>query len=236
MDVSIIDKFLENSFVPIYGIAFVISLFKYSKYYHTPLKFVPILLLYTFLNELLGGLILRNPEFSLFNGNFYSHYTFMIYNIYTIIFYSYFYYLYWHYLKNKKQKKYILYGAFFHGTIVLINPFFHDFLLESQVYSYIVGGIILIISTIFYLQNQSKISKFIFIKTDLLSWISTGLLVFYLGYLPIKILRFYNATHVVIRESPNIRRLHLALILIMYICFIIGFMKMRRMKSVREEN
>ncbi len=229
MNLAMIEEFLDKYFVVIYGITLLAALFKYSRYYDTPFKFLPILILYTFLNELLGGLVRQNSQFSLFINDSYSWYNMIIYNIYIIVFYLYFYYLYRHYIENEKHKKLIVYGGALFILIALINPFVQDFRFEGQAFAYVLGGIVLITCSMYYFNGRRKNSKLIFEKTDLLSWISLGLILFYLGYLPIKILRYYNAMEG-ISEDSYVRKTHLSLIIIMYGCFILGFLFMRRIQ------
>ena len=51
---EILDTILENASQPLYALTLLVALIKYPKYYSTPLKYFPILLMYTFLTELLG--------------------------------------------------------------------------------------------------------------------------------------------------------------------------------------
>ncbi|MEK6154639.1 hypothetical protein WIW50_15330 [Flavobacteriaceae bacterium 3-367] len=207
-----------------------VALLRYRKYYYTPLKYLPILFAYTFFNELLGFLLLNNEEFSLFANDRYSFYNMVIYNIYSIFFYLYFLYLYWCYIENAKAKAFIRYSGIFFLLVALINPFFQDFMIRSQLYSYLVGGFLLIICSVLYLIQLRDPGRTFSLSRDLLFWLSLGLLIFYLGYLPIKIIKnssIINDMGVAIMA----RRIHLSLILIMYSCFIIGFLRMRRRLS-----
>lgn len=230
MTLDFLDVLLENTFVPIYGVALVVALIYYPKYYNTPLKYLPILFVYTFLNELLGVLIYRYDLFSLFVNDIYSYYTWVIYNIYNIVFYLYFYYVFWCFIENENHKKFIGFGGIFFIVVSLINPFFQNFLIESQVFAYVVGGLALLLCTLLYFLQLCGVPKTFYVSRDILFWLSIGLSIFYVGYLPIKIVRYFNAAHG-FNEFVHLRKIHLSLILIMYVCFIIGFLRMRRILS-----
>lgn len=226
--------FLDYYFLWVYGIALLVALWRYPRYFDTPLKYFPILLMYTLLNETFGVLIYVSEQIRLIFSDFFSFYNWAIYNIYGIIFYLYFFYVYWCYLSKKSHKRIIIYGGIVYITASIINPFYQNFLLESQLYAYIIGAIFLICCAIFYfIDLYTKYGSW-FLKRDLLSWISIGMLIFYLGYIPIKILRHYE----VFDDQAGalfIRKVHWALILIMYGSFIVGFLLMRRRRATIEE-
>ncbi|PCJ94463.1 MAG: hypothetical protein COA50_11925 [Flavobacteriaceae bacterium] len=95
--------------------------------------------------------------------------------------------------------------------------------------AYLVGGIVTIIGTILYFMDYKRRSQQLFDSRDIMSWLSVGLLVFYSGYLPIKIIRQYallnNPT-----EPSYVRTIHYSLIIAMYTLISIGFMRMKRLK------
>jgi hypothetical protein len=225
---------LEKSFILIYGLTFVISMAKYPRYFNTPLKFIPILFLYTFLNEFLGGLVLNSRELSFFSSDLYNNNTWVIYNIYTIVFNLYFLYVYWNYLQNEGYKKFTIYAGCLFIVIAFINILLQDFSKESQVLTYCFGALNLIVCGILYFNNRRINSKAPFGTDDILSYLSLGLILFYIGYLPIKITRYFFIQNN-ISESIYVRPLHLALIVLMYLVFIIGFLKMRRMPPIKEK-
>lgn len=222
MEIHLVDSLLENSFVPIYGATLVVAMMRYPKYYDTSLKYFPILILYTFLNELLGELIFTYDSFSLAFNNLYSDNYLVIYNIYNIIFFLYFLYLFRSYIQNKKYKTLIKYAGLIFLIVSLINPFYQNFFLEYQRLIFFVGSFTLIGCIVLYLMDNSKHPK----QNNILLWLGIGLLIYHLGYFPIKVLRYYNELEGIV-ENPNMRRIHLFLILVMYTSFIIGFIKMK---------
>lgn len=227
MHFSLIDLILENSFIPFYGVTLVLSVVKYSKYYDTPLKYFPIILLYTFLNEILGYFIFNYEEYALVLDKAYNSYTVVIYNIYNVFFYCYFFYLFSNYIENKIQRNIIRIGSLAFLIIAAINPFFQNVLIENQTYTYVFGGLVLLITVLFYGLQPLSEKKNMNLKNNILGWLSVGLFIFYSGYLPIKISRYMNSLSGEI-EAPYVRRIHLSLIAAMYICFIIGLLRMKR--------
>lgn len=226
MDLDVVDLFLENSFVPIYGITLVVAMVNYPKYFDTTLKYYPILLLYTFLNELLGDLIYKYDSFSLAFNNLYADNYMVIYNIYNVIFFLYFIYLFRSYIKSTVYRTIIKYAGLLFLIVSFVNPFFQNFFLEYQRMVFFVGAVVLIATIAVFLTESGKSQKRISRKNNILIWMGFGLLVYHIGYFPIKVLRFKNELEGLV-DGPSMRRIHLLLVLFMYTCFIIGFVRMR---------
>lgn len=222
-----LDVFLENSFVPIYGITLVMAMIRYPKYFDTSLKYFPILLLYTFLNDLLGDLIYKYDSFSLAFNEVYNDYYFVIYNIYNIVFFLYFLYLFRNYIESRRFRKLIKYAALTFLAASFINPFFQDFFLEYQYLTFFVGSVFIIVCIARYLYEDYKNRKAGLKTKNILFFIGTGLLVYHVCYLPIKAIRFCNGIMGLL-ESPWLRRIHLSLILVMYGLISFGFLRMKK--------
>lgn len=219
--------FLENSYLPLYGITFLLSLYRYPKYFDTKLKYLPIIFIYTFLNEILGGLIKYYPEYRFFGSDSLAFYNMVIYNIYSVIFYLYFFFIYKFYIENESIKKKIQYASILFLVVATINPFFQDFVASAQTGTYVFGGLVILGCTACYFIQLFATKTGLRWKNNLLFWISLGLTVFYIGYLPIKIMRQVHVINGTF-EGPNARLIQYALIIAMYSCIIIGFIRMRR--------
>lgn len=221
-----LDTLLENTYIPLYGITAFVALWRYRLYYDTALKFLPIILFYTFLTELLG-LIIRDYDINLFINEFYSNNNSLIYNIYHIVFYLFFFSVFYFVLEREKDKKIVKVWVLLFVITSIFNAYEASFLTVSQVYAYVAGGLgIICCAALYFFHNYRLKSKWC-IKKDPLSWISLGLLVFYVVYIPIKIMKHY---WVLIGEysNPWSRRIHLSVLIFMYVCFILGFVKMDR--------
>ncbi len=216
----------------LYGIALIFSIFRYSKYFDSILKYLPILIGYTLLNELLGLLIKNEEEFAIIFSDGFSYYNTLIYNIFDIFFYIYFLYIYWRVLKGTNYKKWIKYGVIIFIVVSLINPFYQSILVSPQIYSMVVGSVFLTSSAFLYLKqlNSSESKK----RHNILFWISIGLLVFYPFYPIIFIIVIYFED--ALYHSLHVAFLHQFLICLMYLCFIIGFLKMHRTKPINDDN
>tara|TARA_R110002049_G_scaffold2956_2_gene23806 strand:+ start:141 stop:836 length:696 start_codon:yes stop_codon:yes gene_type:complete len=225
---TVYDTVLENIAEPFYAATFIISIWRYPKYYNTPLKYFPVIVIYTLLNEILGLLIGKYTDtFSLSVTNFYSNYNIVLYNIFNIIYFLYFYTLFRKYIKNILYKKLIYYGILIFTVTSIVNMFIQNIFRESLLFTFVFGSIMLILIVLTYLNqidwHENKLDP----TNNILFWIGWGLLVFYSGYIPIKLSNHFR----VISDIDNyiwVRRLHLALIGVMYICFIVGFLKMKR--------
>lgn len=225
--------FLKDNFsLILYGIALVISVFRYRRYFDSKLKYFPILIGYTFCTEILGMLIKREEAFSIFFSKENELSNNLIYNIFDIFFYLYFFYIYWYAIKNTQHKRWIKNGGILFLAVSLINPFFQNFIFIPQIYSMIAGSATITLASILYLKqlSNSKDNR----NYNLLFWISLGLLAFY-PFCPIIfiILVYFDYS---IFQSLYIDVLHQFLICLMYTCFIIGFLKMHYLKPIWKED
>lgn len=228
---EMLDIILRNSFLYVYGASIFFALFSYSKYFDSSLKYLPILLAYTFLNELLGSLIRQNPDFNPVISGFYASYTRVFYNIYVSIFILYFLFIYYNFFKNDNYKKIIKLLSISYIVSVIICLFFQDYMIEFQLYPTIYGSVILTYCSIQYLIKQPRTLRLKFAEESLLFWLSIGLLMFTLGVMPILI---YNSTLDFQDKEVyfKLKRVHIIIVDVMYCCFIYGFIQMKgKLKS-----
>lgn len=223
---DLFDQFLEYGYLVLYAVTLVVALWRYPRYYDTVLVYFPILLMYTFITELAGNIIREYNEYDLVLTDLLDYNNWVIYNIYNIIFYLYFYYVYYTTIKDKGKRRKIKIGAIIYIITVCSNPLIANFSTEFQMVSYVIGALVLLMSILMYFHYLKVITGDWFINSNLLCWLSIGMFIFYSGYLPVIFLG-----HLEIVNSENywiLRRFHLLLILTMYTCFIIGFIKMSR--------
>lgn len=199
-----------------YGLAVLLAFVFYKKYSHTYLRFFPWLLLYVFVNELFAAYCVHK----IFHNNV------VMYNIYNIIFFLYFYFVFYKNEQRKQYKKWIVVASVSFMLASLINPFYKSFLEEPQLLAYIVGACVLIFCIIVYFIEILYTPQILIVKRDLLFWVSIGLLLFHVGYIPIKVTRHFFA-----QADNNFLTLlvvHRILILLMNTSFIIGFLWTRK--------
>ncbi|QGY44365.1 hypothetical protein GM418_12070 [Maribellus comscasis] len=215
MKVEFLDIVLGYLVLVIQVAVAVIAVVKYQAYKNTPLKYISIILIYTAINEIIGSLNIYSN-----NNNV------LIYNIYNVIYFLFFYNAFWFSITKEKYRNWIVacVGIFVLASVV--NPFFQNFITESQLLAYVVGACALLFCIILYYIEILSTSKVLLIRQDILFWISVGLLLFYVGYIPIKL------TRVFFEYQDNVylalRIVHRILILILNACFIIGFLWMKK--------
>tara|TARA_R100000541_G_C1885780_1_gene82925 strand:+ start:37 stop:687 length:651 start_codon:yes stop_codon:yes gene_type:complete len=197
------------------GLAALLAFVRYKKYSHTYLRYFPWLLLYTFVTEIAATFMWER-----FEGNV------VLYNIYNIVFFLYFYFVFYKHTKSIRDRNLILIATAIFLVSCVANLGFSSFLENPQLLAYITGACMLIFCIILYFVGILYTPRVLKIKTELLFWVSIGLLLFYVGYIPIKITRHFfteidNSYHI-------LRSVHRILVLIMNACFIIGFLWTRR--------
>ena len=212
-----------------YAVTWIISIIVYKKYFDTALKYFPVLLAYILLNETLGNIISLYEDYSFISLKKYREYNVIIYNIYRYIFFSYFFFVYWSVCLKKESKNIIKYLGFTFFGICFINIFLQDLLMETQLYTQVSGNIFLIVIILVYLKELLPRSTPYPHTNNLLFWVSLGLLVFYVSYLPLTFIRlssnYFNF------NPMDIRRVHILIVLLMYTCFIIGLLKIKRVRA-----
>lgn len=204
-----------------YVVALVLSIWKYPLYFNTVLKYIPILIGYALLSETLGFFIRNFDTFQIVSVEEYSYANNLVFNIYDIIFFLYFHYVYWKILKIKKHRTLILYGAFLYLGSCIINPFFQDFTIFAQIYASTTGSYLLVIYILLYFfEHRKGLHR----KSDLLLWLSLGLLIFNLFFPFIMIIGEHDYSLYLLL---HLRKVHHVLITAMYFCIIIGFIRVR---------
>ncbi|MDY8136774.1 hypothetical protein [Aquimarina sp. 2201CG5-10] len=182
----------------------------YHKYKNAPIiKYFIFFLWYVGINELVGLYIRQDDGINA-----------IIYNIYNVINFTFFFALYRHYLDKPKNKKIVLILWIFYLISFVINGFFENYLIKHQKFPYIIAAFFLIITIVLYFIEILNSEKVLYTKKNLLFWVSVGLLLYFVGNIPYRIVRDYY------KELADAKILFLArfaLTIIMNICFIIGF-------------
>ena len=221
----------ENYFLIFYALALLLALVQYRKYFDSLLKYFPIIIAYTLISEILGTVVREYENIQIVYLDGYSFYNQLIFNIFDIIFFLYFFNVYRNAVSEIKYKKWIMYGAFLFIACTLINPFFQDFLLYPQMIASTVGSLVLIFSILLYFIGKKIISN-IPNHQNLLFWVSLGLLTFYTFYPLILLIGYYDYD---LYQKFHLRTIHHLLIVVMYSCFILGFILMRRIRPLEDK-
>lgn len=189
----------------------IVGTFYYSKYKDSPLKFLIFLLWYISINDLLGtyladsGIVRHNA---------------ILYNIYHIINFTILFLIYRNFLKNKKVKLLINLFILIYISSFIINGVFENYLIKFQTIPYIIAASFMIITITFYFIELLNSIKVLNTNKNLLFWISVGLLIFFVGNIPFRIVRNYYAD---LADISILFLINIILTIVLNICFIIGF-------------
>lgn len=215
----------ENYFIPIYFIGLVISLIRYRTYFDTPLRYFPLIIAYTLVNELLGVMVKTYPDFSFFDDIKYSEHNDIIYNLYSIIFFGFFFIVYMRIVRNTKYKKWIKYIALFVLATYILSCFFQNPINTNLFYAHAIGSWGLLAGITLYFLDKKTTNTFFYQPLNLVFWISMGLIIFYSVFPFLFLIGYLNYE---LWEHYHFRTVLRVLIVLMYSSFIIGLIKGRR--------
>ncbi len=200
----------------LYVIVFLISIFKFPKYKSTPLGFLPVILLLTILTEFIGKFV----------RDTYSIHNFFVFNSYYLLHFTFFFYVFMKVISEEKFKRYIKIGIVLFWLFYLRDFVFVGLFKNSFTISYLAGSVILIYCIILYYISVLQSSLILVIKNDLLFWVSVGLFLFYIGYIPIKIIKTWFYEPDIFFDLLIV--IQLSLIIVMYLFFLVGFLWMKK--------
>ena len=123
MSENLIRIFRDHYYIPLYFLTWVISVIRYRRYFDTPLKFFPILIIYTFFTELLGYFIKYNDEFQFFSDARYSWHNVVIFNIYQLVFFLFFFEVYRKLFDDQQMKPWWCHAWIFRSCWMDTNSF-----------------------------------------------------------------------------------------------------------------
>jgi len=199
-------------------IACITGLLHYKKFSgNTMYKFFILFLCLTFLTELLGSItsIYYNKTGKIL---YYQGY---VYNTFAIIAYSFFFWFYYkHYKKRKNKITILVLWLVFYLYLLIYFLFFNYRFILFNTNSVAVGSTLLLITIILFLIEIVNNENVVFnITNNLIFWITLGLLLFYVGIIPIMI------AHKFLNFNELYTQILILLNVLMYGSFIIGFIK-----------
>lgn len=198
------------------GIAALTSIICYKNYKNRYLKYLPILLCLVFFNEILAIFFIQNYNKS------------MLYNLMALTTFNYYFWLYRNAYVKPLRKSISFYSVCILNFVYVLEFVLYGCKNVSLAYSYTIGGLFLIMHTIFYFMKKLEEERVLILKQDLLFWLSAGNLLFYVGYLPIKLSRMLYTD--ITNHYNYLHLLHFILILVLNACIIIG-LKWARQKA-----
>ena len=214
--------FREHFNIIVYLITLIIAVRHYRKYFDTELKFFPVIIAYTFFNELLGYFIRYSENFAFFNE--FTSANDLIYNIYALIFFGYFYFVYVKLISKVKHKRLVKAFSILVFVVFFINAIFMNPLRISLYYALSLASFVLAFTIVLYFKSRNE-WRWKLERHNLVTWVSIGLFFFYLifpffyliGYLKPQVWYEYNL-QIILRIN----------IVIMNILFCIGFIVSHR--------
>lgn len=186
----------------------IVGLIYLYKYKHTYLKYFLILLWFSILIEFIGKL--------------YGRPNYIVYNIYHLINFSWLLLLFKYCVKEVMHKKIITSFILIYILSFFINIFFQDYFNEIQTIPHFIGSFFIIVSIFFYFSEILNTNKILYTSKYLLFWISIGLLMYYAGKTPTRIIKNYW-DEVAESSFDLILFIDYILLIIMNLFFIIGF-------------
>ncbi len=201
-------------------IAAVIGLFfLYTHRIKGILKWFPVFLTYIFINDLIGF----NTRHLFPNSN-----NLILYNISTTLTFTFLFFVYYKSSKEKTDQRFTLFSLSLYTITLLICGFYEDYMTQLQSTPFLLGASLLMLIIIFYYGKLIKSEQSQEVSNDLLFWISAGLLIYYIGKIPFRIVRDYYAN---LSNLSILFILNSILTIIMNICFIIGFIMNKKKNS-----
>jgi len=219
-------KFLLDQFYTLlYLLTWIISVLRYRRFYDTPLKYLPMLIIYTFFTELLGYFIKYSNEFLFFSDSRYSWHNVIIYNIYQIVFFLFFFEVYRKVLKNDLNKTMIRYLSIICLISYIINAVVYNPLHNQMTYAHIIGSFMMLYILALYFREKYFEKNGYALKYNLMFWVSSGLTIFYSFFPIISIIYLLDLN---IGIQIYFRPLLLTSIALMYGLMIIGLVVGKR--------
>ncbi|MEZ4859494.1 MAG: hypothetical protein R2781_11860 [Flavobacteriaceae bacterium] len=186
----------------------IIALVMFKKYKFSNEKYFLYFLWYTFLIEIVGLIL---GEVILVNN-------FGVYNTFTIT--SMLFYFYWYYsiLKKPEFKKTVIIFSVIFSIVAFLSLCFESWKVYHS-YTFVTGAIFLVVLTLFHFYQLLNSNEVLIVKYKLSFWISTALLLFYVGMIPLFFLMQYTG---IVGISYQI--ILLSLNVILYGCYTTGFL------------
>jgi hypothetical protein len=189
---------------------FLYAVFYLKKSFEIDLKYFILYLSFLFVFETIAVYLKRNGEPNL---NIYNALTFFEFNFLMLFFKN--------VLELKKSKKNVVIILFIFNVIYFLSLFLEDYLGIYNTLAYMTGCVLITIVLFFFLKEFLNSDRILNYSNSLYFWITFGLLIYYLGSIPItSIINSINdSSGKVITYMYNIQS---TLSILMYGCFIFG--------------
>lgn len=204
----------------LYIVVFVVAIYKFPLYKDSSLRLIPVILFFTLATEFIGGYIKYEYRDTLSN--------IILFNVYYLFYFSLFLYVFMRIIEEEKFKWYIKISIIIFWIFYISDFVFTDIFTQSFTRSYFAGASGLIFCIILYYISILQSSLLLVVKNDLLFWISVGLFLFFVGYIPIKIIKSWYFYFQMESFFQILLIIQFSLIVVMYSFFLIGFLWMKK--------
>jgi hypothetical protein len=186
---------------------------------NTVLEKLPWILGFIFISDFLG-IVLTQTVFEknqlVFNFPYYNLTTCIILIIWIVLIYQ--------TLKGKSYKRILIFSLFLFIAFYLYNVIFiQAFLKVLHTYSFTLGSFVLCLGACLYLKQLIESDRVIYLKKDVMFWICTGLLSFYVINVPYMAMYNYLLKHH-LDLLTAIRNTTTFLLYFMYLCIFFGLL------------
>ncbi len=147
-----------------------------------------------------------------------------VYNFYTIVQFTF--YLWWYrsLMQSLKRKRIITWFIMLNIVFTIINAIYvQDPFRELTSFSYALGVIFLVTTICYYFIEVFQSEKILKIRSSMYFWVSLGLLLFHAAFMPF----FFAHSYFIDGNLKLLSLVNFFLCSIMYICFAIGFFKVK---------
>ncbi len=187
------------------------TVFYFKHTFEIDLKYFATYLIFLFVFEMIAGYIL-----SIGKGNLY------LYNILTFFEFNFLFLFLKGLLLSTSGQKNVFYIMYVFNIIYIFSSFYIDsYILNYNTVASITGSILITVVLFFFFKELLNSNKILNYKKTLSFWIVFGLLVYYLGTIPI-ITIINQMKNISKQEVVGLFNIQIALSMFMYSCFIFG--------------
>lgn len=210
--------FQKYFFICNYLLLIVLGFYNYKKIRESfPLKMFLFFLVYSFFTEVAGMVFAYYLKIN----------TAFVYNSWNIV--SYLFYTYFFVSKISNQTKKLViksFAALFIGLIIINALFFQNYVNHIFSNNIILGKILMIVTIMIYFTELLKSDLILNIKESLFFWISIGVFIYSIGFIPVFVIAEY------ISFQGAFRYITFGLNIFMSLCFIMGFLISKKQYNV----
>lgn len=210
--------FQKYFFICNYLLLIVLGFYNYKKIKESfPLKMFLFFLVYSFFTEVAG----------MFFAFYLKVSTAFIYNSWNIVSYLFYTYFFLSKIENKTKSLFIKGFAIIFVTLFLISALFsQNYLSYIFKNNIILGKVLMIVVIMIYFTELLKSDMILNIKESLFFWISIGVFIYSIGFIPVFVVAEY------ISYQGAFRYITIGLNIVMSLCFIMGFLISKRQYNV----